>query len=53
MSFPVDTIVRKIGGQQKYKVVEEDIPNDSSVCLLQPKINPARFTFSNSELEEV
>jgi hypothetical protein len=51
MAFPVDSIVKKIGGQQKYKVVEQDVSNDSSVCILQPKINPARFTFSNSDLE--
>lgn len=51
MAFPVGTIVKKIGESKKYKVVEENIPDDLSICVVEPKTNPAKFTFKNSELE--
>lgn len=51
--FPIGSIVKKKTGSQKYTVIEQDIPNDKSVCQLYPKINTSKFVFKNSDLELV
>jgi hypothetical protein len=46
----VGSIVRKIGGTQKYKIVE--INDDSAICLLYPHGSQSvKYTFKLSELE--
>jgi len=46
----VGSIVRKIGGSQKYKITAIDDPK--ATCILWPHGNPnVKFTFKLSELE--
>ena len=50
MAFVVGDVVKKVGGSQKYKIVEVK-ENSKYDCNLEPKINPVILTFKEADLE--
>jgi len=51
MAFSVGDIVKKISGEQKYKVTEV-LPNSKYQCQLEPEFSSyVRFRFKETDLE--